>query len=180
MTTFKLRTPRLVLRELTLHDLHQIHELHSLPEVDEFNTLGIPKNTQETLHILQQWIAFQKANVRRNYTLAVELNQQFVGLVGLHLGAAKMRNGEIWYKLHSNYWGQGIATEAVSEVLRFAFHDLALHRIEAGCAIDNQRSIKVLEKIGMVSEGRKRKSLPLKTGWTDSWEYAILEDDFEL
>lgn len=90
------------------------------------------------------------------------------------------RSGEVWYKLHSNYWGQGIATEAVSEVLRFAFHDLALHRVEAGCAIDNQRSIKVLEKIGMVSEGRKRKSLPLKTGWTDTWEYAILEDDFEL
>ncbi|WP_299455859.1 GNAT family N-acetyltransferase [uncultured Microscilla sp.] len=178
MITSKFETPRLILRELSLHDLDSVHELHSLPETDEFNTLGIPRNKQETLNILQQWVAFQRSKTRKNYTLAVEFEQRFVGLVGLHLGTSKMRNGEIWYKIHSNYWGLGIATEAVSEMLRFAFHDLVLHRIEAGCAIENQRSIKVLEKIGMTSEGRKRKALPLKTGWADTWEYAILEDEF--
>lgn len=175
----KLRTPRLTLRELSLNDLEEVHELHSLPETDEYNTLGIPKNQQETLAILKQWVGFQKQDNRKNYTLAVEYNHQFVGLIGLHLGAYKMRNGEVWYKIHSNYWGNGIAPEAVQEVLRFGFEELELHRIEAGCAVDNHRSVKVLEKVGMISEGRKRKSLPLKNGWSDTLEYAILEDEFE-
>lgn len=175
----RLRTQRLVLRELILNDLANIHTLHSLPETDEYNTLGIPKNQKETLSILNQWLKFQKSDQRKNYTLAIEFDDQFVGLIGLHLGAQKMRNGEVWYKIHRNHWGKGIATEAVQEMLRFGFTELALHRIEAGCAVDNLRSAKVLEKAGMISEGRKRKSLPLKTGWSDTLEYAILEDEFE-
>ena len=180
----KLYTSRLTLRELAVQDLEQIHMFHSLPEIDEYNTLGIPKNKQETLSILHQWVGFQKSDQRKNYTLAVEYQplrtqHQFIGLVGLHLGAQKMKNGEVWYKIHPQYWGRGIATEAVKEMLRFGFEDLGLHRIEAGCAVENLRSAKVLEKVGMTSEGRKRKSLPLKTGWSDTLEYAILEDEFE-
>jgi len=180
----KLHTPRLILRELSLNDLEQVHTLHSLPQTDEYNTLGIPKNKQETLSILNQWVGFQKSDHRKNYTLAVdyqhlEYQPDFVGLVGLHLGARKMKNGEVWYKIHPDYWGKGIATEAVKEILRFGFEDLELHRIEAGCAVENLRSAKVLERVGMISEGRKRKSLPLKTGWSDTLEYAILEDEFD-
>lgn len=181
MITYKirLRTQRLVLRELILNDLANVHTLHSLPETDEYNTLGIPKNQKETLSILNQWLKFQKSDQRKNYTLVIEFDNQFVGLIGLHLGAQKMRNGEVWYKIHRNHWGKGIATEAVQEMLRFGFAELELHRIEAGCAVDNLRSAKVLEKVGMISEGRKRKSLPLKTGWSDALEYAILEEEFE-
>ena len=175
----QLKTPRLVLRELNLNDLMNVHELHSLPETDEYNTLGIPRNQKDTLNILQQWIAFQKTDTRKNYTLAVEFNYQFAGLVGFHLGALKMQNGEVWYKIHSKHWNKGIATEAVIEMLRFGFEDLELHRIEAGCAVENLRSAKVLEKAGMTIEGYKRKSLPLKTGWSDTMEYAILENEFD-
>jgi RimJ/RimL family protein N-acetyltransferase len=51
--------------------------------------------------------------------------------------------------------------------------------MEAGCAADNIGSIRTLEKVGMVKEGRKRKVLPLKSGWSDTFEYAILESDFK-
>ena len=61
--------------------------------------------------------------------------------------------------------------------MQYGFKELRLHRIEAGCAVENFGSIKVLEKVGMKKEGRKRKSLPLKSGWSDSFEYAILSTD---
>lgn len=54
---------------------------------------------------------------------------------------------------------------------------LKLHRIQAGCAVENTGSIKVLEKAGMIREGRRRQVLPLKSGWSDNFEYAILETD---
>jgi [ribosomal protein S5]-alanine N-acetyltransferase len=55
---------------------------------------------------------------------------------------------------------------------------LRLHRIEAGCAVENIPSIKVLEKAGMTREGLKRKKLPIRGEWKDNYFYAILEEDF--
>jgi len=88
---------------------------------------------------------------------------------------------EAMHQLHSipaDFWNKGYATEAVKAILRFGFHDLKLHRIDAGCAIENLGSIKVLEKVGMKREGHRRKILPLKKGWSDNYEYAILEEEY--
>lgn len=43
-----LQTQRLYLRPILHQDLQAVHDLHSLPEVDEFNTLGIPETIDET------------------------------------------------------------------------------------------------------------------------------------
>ncbi|MDZ4331763.1 MAG: hypothetical protein U0945_14420 [Flavobacterium sp.] len=56
MNTIILKTERLILRPITLLDLDYVHELHSLKETDEFNTLGIPNNIDETKLLLEKWI----------------------------------------------------------------------------------------------------------------------------
>lgn len=40
----EIESNRLILTEITWDDLENIHVLHSIPEIDEFNTLGLPKN----------------------------------------------------------------------------------------------------------------------------------------
>jgi len=92
----------------------------------------------------------------------------------------KHRRGEIWYKIHPDHWRNGYATQSVNLVLDFGFDTLKLHRIQAGCAVANTGSIKVLEKVGMTREGRGRKVLPLKTGWSDNFEYSILDTDVRV
>ncbi|WP_319804126.1 GNAT family N-acetyltransferase [Chryseobacterium oryctis] len=62
-------------------------------------------------------------------------------------------------------------------MINFGFENLNLHRIEAGCAINNIGSINVLEKVGMFREAHTRKLLPLKSGWADNYGYAILSTD---
>ena len=62
-------------------------------------------------------------------------------------------------------------------MIDFGFKTLKLHRIEAGCAVDNIGSIKVLERSGMIREGRKRQVLPLTTGWSVNFIYSLLESD---
>ena len=52
-----------------------------------------------------------------------------------------------------NYWGYGIATEAVSRVTQFGMNDLGLKRIQGLVRKENQASIRVLEKNGYVQEG---------------------------
>jgi [ribosomal protein S5]-alanine N-acetyltransferase len=176
----KLQTNRLVFREVSTDDLSNVHQLHSLPETDEFNTLGIPKSIQDTEIIISDWLALQNAKPQTSYVFCLDLvdTKQFIGLIALNIGKPKYRSAEVWYKIDSKYWGKGYATEALTTLLDFSFNVLKLHRIEAGCAVENIASIKVLEKVGMTKEGMKRKKLPIRGDWKDNYFYAILDEDF--
>lgn len=175
----KLQTKRLLISPISIADLENIHRLHSLPETDKFNTLGIPKNLSETESIIKEWIENNNNGENKNYTFKIELseNKNFIGLISLNLGKPKYRIAEVWYKLHADFWNKGYATESLNKILEFGFNELNLHRIEAGCAVENIGSIRVLEKVGMTREGRKRKVLPLKNGWCDNFHFAILSTD---
>jgi RimJ/RimL family protein N-acetyltransferase len=175
-----LHTTRLKLRPVEISDLEPIHALLILPETDEYNTLGIPFSISVTENLLSTWIEDSNHMVVVAYTFAIVLRDTggFVGLISIKPGKPQYKVAEIWFKLHTDFWGQGYGTEAVKEIIHFGFNDLSLHRIEAGCAVDNIASMKVMEKAGMKQEGRKRMCLPLKSGWSDNFEYAILETDF--
>ena len=175
----EISTKRTRLRLIELSDLNSIHKLLSLAETDEYNALGIPKNIEETKSIIDPWIAENKLNNINNYTFAIEntLNNDVIGLFGLKLGSEKYKRGEIWYKIHPDNWNKGIATEVLAKMIDYGFDVLNLHRIQAGCAVENIGSVKVLEKVGMIREGRGRQILPLESGWSDNFEYSILETD---
>ncbi len=183
MNNIILQTERLNLRPVVKLDLDCIHELHCLPETDIFNTLGISENIKETEIILEKWIFENEKENKTNFTFIIEINKEkeikaTIGLIGINLGKEKYKNAEIWFKFHKDYWNKGYATEAARKILSFGFENLQLHRIEAGCAIENIGSISVLEKIGMIREAHTRKLLPLKSGWSDNYGYAILSTDF--
>jgi len=185
MTYFEdmeIKTSRLTIKPILAKEAAEIHELLSLPETDAYNALGIPKNLTATKAHIKGWINDHKAERITNYTLAIREKEdnQFIGLFGIKLGPKKYQKGEIWYKLHKDYWSQGYATEASKSVIDFCFLKLDLHRIEAGAAIGNVASHKVLAKTGMKQEGIKRQLLPLKTGWSDTVEYGLLRDEYYL
>ena len=176
----ELQTKRLKLRQLLLTDLDKIHELHSLPETDEFNTMGIPDTIETTKQLVSSWLIIQDEIPRKKYVFCIINNDnEFIGLIGLNIGRPKYKNAEVWFKIHSKYYNQGYATEAVNRILHFSFADLKLHRIGAGCAVGNLASKRVLEKVGMTQEGLCRKILPIRGQWIDNFEFAILETDFE-
>jgi [ribosomal protein S5]-alanine N-acetyltransferase len=174
-----LTTPRLLLAPVSMDHLPDIHALHSFPEVDRYNTLGIPASMEVTGELLSQWIRQQESDPVAAYTFSLyeKESNQFTGLIGLKMGKPNYRSAELWYKLHPHQWNKGFASEAVEAILQYCFDELQLHRIEAGCAVDNTASIKVLEKAGMTREGRKRQILPIRGNWVDNYFYAILESD---
>jgi [ribosomal protein S5]-alanine N-acetyltransferase len=179
MNNTYLNTERLSLRLVTAADLEAVHALHSLPETDEFNTLGIPENIAQTKIVLDNWIAANDKGHQCSYIFAVELiaEKRFAGLAAINPGKEKYRNAEVWFKFHPEFWGRGYATETLKKLIEFGFGNLHLHRIEAGCAVGNTGSIKVLEKAGMKREAHTRQLLPLITGWSDNYGYAIVETD---
>ena len=176
----KLQTDRLYFRQVSTDDINNIHELHSLPETDKFNTLGIPETIQATEKVITEWLVGQNAKPQTSYIFCLDLvdTKQFIGLIALNIGKPNYKTAEVWFKIHKDYWRNGYTTEALTKLIDFGFNNLALHRIEAGCAVENIASSKVLEKVGMKKEGMKRKKLPIRGEWKDNYSYAILDEDF--
>lgn len=175
------KSSRLVIKEVSLDDLAIIHDLHSFPEVDEFNTLGIPKNIDETKAYLLPLIEAQQLNPRKLFFWKVVLidSDKFIGIASMTLTADRFKSGVIYYKILPNHWNKGYATELGKLLVKVGFDNFKLHRIEAGVATDNVRSIRVLEKIGMTREGLHRKILPIRGEWKDNYHYAIIESELE-
>lgn len=73
--------------------------------------------------------------------------------------------------------GRGLATRAVGEAVRFAFDELRLHRVEAGTAVENVASRRVLEHNGFTRVGLLRRHLRIRGEWLDHYLWELLEDD---
>ena len=177
----ELETTRLFIQEVNWGDLEKIHKLHSIPEVDEFNTLGIPKNLEETKDNVASIIEAQTEYPRKSYQWKIVLKEtgEMIGMCGLFPSLDKFKLGEIYYKLNPSYWGNGYGTEVAKRIVKSGFEDFGLHKVEAGVETSNVKSIRVLEKCGMIREGHRRKILPIRGKWRDNYHYAVLKEDID-
>lgn len=74
--------------------------------------------------------------------------------------------------------GKGMGTFAVKEMLRHAFFNLNLHRIELSVVDGNERAKRLYEKVGFVYEGKKREARYKNGKYADMLMYSILKSDF--
>jgi [ribosomal protein S5]-alanine N-acetyltransferase len=176
---YEITSERLYLKEFSWDDLDNIHKLHQFPEVDEFNTLGIPKDITVTKEVIRPVIEDKANEVRKRIVWAIfeKTTDTFIGEAGISLSADKFKLGEIYYKLMPMHWGKGFGTEIAKALIGFGFERLKLHKVEAGVATENIRSVRVLEKAGMTREGLRRKILPIRGEWKDNYHYAIVESE---
>lgn len=81
------------------------------------------------------------------------------------------------------YWagapfaGKGYITRAVRALIPYAFEELRLHRLEASCVFENERSKAVLRRCGFREEGFARGLFRINGIWRDHVQFAILRDD---
>lgn len=175
----KLSTQRLILSPLSPGDIPEIHRFHSNPRVALYNTIGIPQHIKMTEALLNPVIAEQQKQQPDFYgwTIRLKPDNQFIGEAGMSVMNNRFQSAEIHYHIEPRLWGKGYATEVAKELIRFAFEELKLHRVQAGAATENIGSHKVMKKAGMTREGMKRKVLPIRGEWYDNYTYAIVEND---
>jgi RimJ/RimL family protein N-acetyltransferase len=76
-----------------------------------------------------------------------------------------------------DFWGQGLATEAIKLVVGYAFNKLNLRRLEAGCYANNPASIRAFQKAGFVEEGRLRQRYFWRGQYVDRVCLGIVRED---
>jgi [ribosomal protein S5]-alanine N-acetyltransferase len=89
------------------------------------------------------------------------------------------QNAYLGYYLAEKFTGNGYMTEAVELILRFAFKDLKLHRVEANVQPENLASIAVLRRCGFTREGFSPKYLKIGGRWRDHERFAIIAEDWK-
>ncbi len=89
------------------------------------------------------------------------------------------RRAEIGFILRSDQWGQGYMSEATNTLLRFAFRELNLHRIEADVDPRNEPSIRLLERLGFQREGYLRERWLVGEEINDTVFYGLLNHDWQ-
>ena len=105
------------------------------------------------------WIEFCKGTDKPATTFAIDVDEEVVGAVGIIIGTDVQRvTAEIGYWLGENYWGKGIAVEALKQMTDYTFRSFPdLVRLWAAVFEYNKPSMRVLEKTGYELEGIRKK-----------------------
>jgi ribosomal-protein-alanine N-acetyltransferase len=174
----ELQIDRLVLREFTVEDAPVVQRLVGEWEVAR-TMWHIPHPYEDGW--AEEWIdscrpAFE-AGERVSFAAVLREGGTLVGSIALHLNA-RDDNGEIGYWIGRPYWGQGYATEAAREVVRYGFEELRLHRVHANHLDSNPASGKVLQKVGMSREGTRPEHYKKWETYEDRVDYRLLVRDW--
>ena len=149
-----IETERLYLRQWQASDFATFADMNADPEVMQyFPKLLTPKVSDIIANKCQQLIADNGWGLWAVSLKGDEENSGgFIGFVGLNDTHADMSFApavEIAWRLHSDYWGQGYATEAARASLNFAFTELGLDEVVSFTAVINKRSQLIMQRIGM-------------------------------
>lgn len=79
----------------------------------------------------------------------------------------------------SKFQGRGYGTEALKCIIKYAFSNTKIHRLEASCYSKNLAAVKMLEKVGMKQEGLFRETMLIGDKWQDECMYSLLKSEWK-
>lgn len=141
-----LEIERLIVRPITLDDAEACFSWNSDERVAKY--MSYPRCTDISQTI--DWIKSTLTDEQEwNWAFVLKAENKVIGTGGI--GPNKFMEGYwgIGYNLHYDYWHKGYCTEAMRAIVDFAHNELGVNKICSDHAIDNPRSGKVMEKLGL-------------------------------
>jgi ribosomal-protein-alanine N-acetyltransferase len=99
-----------------------------------------------------------------------------IALGGVMRGA--FLNAYLGYWIDVDHQARGHTTEAVAEVVSFAFRTAGLHRVQAAVMPRNAASLRVLAKVGFRKEGESSRYLQIAGQWEDHHLFAVTAEEW--
>ena len=149
MKKILIETPRLYMREFTLDDEQAVFDFNSDFEVTRYTGDKVMTCLEDAKEVIQNiWLAEYEKYGYARYALIHKEDNKMIGFCGVKF-VPDDGYPDIGYRLTSDYWGQGLATEAVKATLDYARNQLGLTKVFGEVVVDNIASSKVLLKCGM-------------------------------
>lgn len=173
-----LRTDRLIIRRMNMHDAEDIFEYSSDPEVARHVLWSAFTNIAEAKAYIRYSMRKYRSGEPASWCIEIADEKKVVGTIGYMWWQKDNSAVEVGYSLSRRYWNKGIMTEALREVIRYSFAECGIHRLEAQHETTNPASGAVMRKCGMRHEGTLRGRLNNKGKYVDVELYSILRDEY--
>ena len=176
MTT--LETDRLLLRPFQLTDADDVYAYAHDPEWGRY--LPVPR-PYEHRHAIEFVARSVLTAWDTNPVFAICLSGRCVGGINIRIDRSR-GTAEIGYSIARAHWGKGLAAEAATAVMDWAFNEFGLAKITAMADLVNTRSSRVMEKLGMRRDGLLRSERPSDADpgvRQDMVIYSVLRDEWQ-
>jgi ribosomal-protein-alanine N-acetyltransferase len=176
----KLSTPRLELTALTTQDVESIWPSVSDPALPQHMSWNPHRSKNETLEFLKR-IESDLAT-GKGITWGIRSMGEFCGIFSIinvlrtHRALSYDR-GELGYWCAIEKQGKGLMTEAGVIVIQFAFTKLGLNRLVVAHHLENDRSRKLIERLGFKPIGIEHEAFMKNGRWIDTKIYELLAKD---
>jgi len=176
-----LETENLVLREMTVEDLTFYHAHFNKPEIVMGTCIPGPADMINAKAEFEKFIL----NPWRNETglrwgIMLRKEHRLSDTCGIYDWDHVNRRAEIGYDLDPPYWGRGIMTEAVKAMLCYGFLEMNLNRIQAIIDYANDRSIRLVERLGFKQEGVFRQRSFFNGEFRNDILFSLLRKDWRI
>jgi ribosomal-protein-serine acetyltransferase len=141
-----------------------------LPWVDRMNSINFIEKFIET--------SIQRNANGSEFGFVIFQNGQMAGRIGVYKIDSYNKIGEIGYWLGDNFLGKGIATKVSAEMVRFAFEEIELNRIEIKCGVENYKSKSIPKRLGFKHEATLREAELLHGKFIDLDVFSLLKRDW--
>ncbi len=176
-----LETDRLVLKKIEDEDYQDLFEIYDNDKVFEFCGI-LPKHNVETVKNMINHFE-RDYNKKSRMKLGIFIkgdSQKMVGIIEAMDFKKKIDSVTIGYYLSEEYWGKGIATEALLVLIKFLFEVADMNRIQAEVMTHNEASKQVLSNNNFIKEGTLRQAaFWAGKGIIDYEIYSILRTEYD-
>ena len=149
-----LETERLILRDIRMEDIQEYYErLWGDGDVCRYLLHDPHQDIGESYEQIQNILHQYEEGKFYRWGITEKGDDSLIGIIGLVRIQEEKNECSFAYLLGCDYWGKGYGTEALKEVIRFAFEELELERIVADHMAANPASGAVMRKAGMVHIG---------------------------
>jgi RimJ/RimL family protein N-acetyltransferase len=179
----ELRTERLLLRTWRESDRDPFAALNADPIVMEF--FPAPLTRVESDAFVDRILAAFDEHGWGLWAVEVPGEADFIGFIGLAIPRFEASFSpciEVGWRLAKDAWVRGYAPEGGTEALRFAFEDLGLDEVVSFTAVQNLKSRRVMEKLGMShdpADDFDHPTLPLDSPINRHVLYRITRDSWD-
>ncbi len=174
--TQTIETDRLLLRRYIISDAEDVyHNWTTDAEACRFWTWEPHENIEVTKALLASWIEEYPNLNCYNWVITVKNSGEAIGYIYLSEINGTDCSATINYLVSRKHWGKGIATEACSAVLNFAFAQVGFAKIESHHHESNPASGRVMAKSKMRFVGKAAKSFPECERISGNYAYYAIE-----
>lgn len=169
-----IESDRLMLRPFSIDDIEDVYEYAKDDKVTEFLTWESHNDISEAEKVVKGLYMDQLGI----YAIELKSEHKCIGCIDLRIDSVNDK-GSFGYVMNHSYWNKGYMSEALNMILKLAFLELGLNRVESTYYVGNEASGRVMEKCAMKYEGTGLEELKVFGIYYDVVHYAILKKEYD-